>query len=608
MLRCFESWFGPFPWYVDGYKLIEAPHLGMEHQSAVAYGNGYRNGYHGIDLSGTGWGLRWDFIIVHESAHEWFGNSLTSADLADMWVHESFANYAEGLYTECEDGPAAGSAYTLGSRKRVTNDQPIVGTFGVNDEGSGDMYYKGGNMLHTIRQIVGNDSTWRDILRGLNATFRHQIVTGEQVRQYISSRAGHDLSKVFAQYLTTTQIPVFEYTRGDSSLAYHWANVVPGFDMPLRVVVAPGDSLRLQPTEAWQTTMVPRDPADSGRVMVDARYYVTVVRRRHLVARRAVTTASLRGLSVAPPPDGAIWASGAQGTVLRSLDRGATWRALTLADARSLDLRDVEAVSASTAYAMVAAADTGRIFKTTDAGRSWHLQYDDARSGVFLDGFAFWGPARGLVVGDPIAGHWLLRRTSDGVHWSPLTDAVPAADSGEAAFAASGTSIAAASGGHAWIGTGGDTVARVFHARGFGEHWDVSIAPIDAGSASAGIFSLAFMDSLTGVAVGGDYQDPDAVRDNVARTADGGRSWSRADTARVVKYLSGVAYVPRASGGRPILVGVGTRGVFRSRDGGATWEGVSTAPYNSVAADRHGGVVMVGDRGAVATWADPAEP
>ena len=159
MLQCFEHWFGPYPWYRDGYQLIESPHLGMEHQSAVAYGNGYRNGYKGTDLSGTGWGLTWDFIVIHESAHEWWGNSLTTADVADMWVHESFANYAESLYTECQYGAAAGATYVRGTRRLVKNDRPIVGTYGVNAEGSGDMYYKGGNMLHTIRQVVGNDST-----------------------------------------------------------------------------------------------------------------------------------------------------------------------------------------------------------------------------------------------------------------------------------------------------------------------------------------------------------------------------------------------------------------------------------------------------------------
>ncbi|CAN5600799.1 hypothetical protein BH23GEM10_BH23GEM10_07530 [soil metagenome] len=150
MMACFEHWFGPYPWYRDGFKLIETPHLGMEHQSAVAYGNNYMNGYRGTDLSGTGLGLEFDFIIIHETAHEWWGNNITSADLADMWVHESFTNYSESLYVECmKDDPSAGADYVIGTRTRISNDQPIVPEFGVNAKGSGDMYYKGGNMLHT---------------------------------------------------------------------------------------------------------------------------------------------------------------------------------------------------------------------------------------------------------------------------------------------------------------------------------------------------------------------------------------------------------------------------------------------------------------------------
>ena len=282
MLGCFEYWFGPYPWYRDGYKLVEAPHLGMEHQSAVAYGNGFVNGYRGRDLSGTGWGLTWDFIIIHESAHEWFGNSITSADLADMWVHESFANYAEALYTECRYGERAGAEYVVGARRRIRNDAPIVAPFGVNAEGSGDMYYKGGNMLHTIRHAIDNDSTWRAILRGLNAEFEHRIVTGKQVQEYISARSGRDLSRVFAQYLTTTKIPVFEYQLDGTTLSYHWADVVPGFDMPIRVGAGEGQWVTLSPTEAWQTATLPLAAPEDFRL--DESFYV--------VARRAERSAA----------------------------------------------------------------------------------------------------------------------------------------------------------------------------------------------------------------------------------------------------------------------------------------------------------------------------
>ena len=272
MLQCFEHWFGPYPWYEDGYKLVETPHLGMEHQSAVAYGNHYLNGYLGRDLSGTGLGLKWDFIIVHESAHEWWGNSLTSNDLADMWVHESFANYAENIYTECREGKAAGAAYVIGTRSKVQNDKPIVAPFGVNAEGSGDMYYKGGNMLHTIRQLVGDDEKWRGILRGLATTFRHQTVSGTQVQEYISRESGLDLRPVFTQYLTTTKIPALEYSVSGSALSYRWADVVAGFAMPVRVTIDGSEPTVLRPTTEWQS--MPSSLRSPSAPHVDENYFV----------------------------------------------------------------------------------------------------------------------------------------------------------------------------------------------------------------------------------------------------------------------------------------------------------------------------------------------
>src|SRR5450432_1614448 len=170
MLKAFEFWMGPYPFYEDGYKLIDAPHLGMEHQSAVAYGNQYMNGYLGQDLSGTGWGLKWDYIIVHESGHEWFGNNITTKDIADMWVHEGFTMYSETLFTEYWYGSEAGNTYTFGNRNNIENNFPILGFYGVNDQvdqRNGDMYYKGANLLHTIRHSMDNDSAFRNILRGL---------------------------------------------------------------------------------------------------------------------------------------------------------------------------------------------------------------------------------------------------------------------------------------------------------------------------------------------------------------------------------------------------------------------------------------------------------
>ena len=274
-MKCFEHWFGPYPWYEDGYKIIEVSNNGMEHQSAIAYGNGYANGYRGRDGSGTGLGMRWDFIIVHETAHEWWGNNLTTNDLADMWVHESFGNYSEGLYTECLFGKEEGARYVIGTRRLIRNDRPIVpAARGVNAQGSGDMYPKGGNMLHTIRQLVGNDETWRGILRGLNARFRHAIVTGREVQDFMSDRAGIDLSKVFEQYLTTTDVPLLEYRIAGTSVAYRWSRVVPGFDMPVEVTLPGGTARTLRPTTSWQTTPV----ESAGELAVDADYYVEVQR------------------------------------------------------------------------------------------------------------------------------------------------------------------------------------------------------------------------------------------------------------------------------------------------------------------------------------------
>ncbi len=275
MLKCFEHWFGPFPWYEDGYKLVETPHLGMEHQSAVAYGNGFMNGYRGRDLSSSGWGLKWDFIVVHESAHEWFGNSITTKDIADMWVHESFANYSEGLYTECLFGKDAGAAYTIGTRRAIRNDIPIIGTYGVNAEGSGDMYYKGGNMLHMIRQIINDDEKWRAILRGLSQTFRHQTVMGKQIEEYISAQAGRDFGKVFDQYLRTTQVPVFDYRIEKDTLYYRWTSAVPGFDMPVKVTLEPNELSFIQPKETWQSLPVAVKPED---FRVDRNFYVAILR------------------------------------------------------------------------------------------------------------------------------------------------------------------------------------------------------------------------------------------------------------------------------------------------------------------------------------------
>jgi len=270
-MACFEYWFGPYPFYEDGYKLIEVPYLGMEHQSGVTYGNDYGNGYRGRDLSGTGHGLLWDFIIVHESAHEWWGNNITASDIADNWVHESFANYAENLYTECLTGSKQkGEEYVIGTRSGIANRVPIVANHGVNQSPTGDMYPKGGNLLHTIRRLLDDDEKWRGILRGLNAEFRHQIVPGNAVEAYITRETGLDLDRVWDQYLRTTMIPELEYQVRDRVLSYRWRNVVHGFAMPVLVQIN-GESTWLRPDAGWQTVEVPA----GAELTVDPGFYVT---------------------------------------------------------------------------------------------------------------------------------------------------------------------------------------------------------------------------------------------------------------------------------------------------------------------------------------------
>ncbi len=273
MLACFEHWFGPYPWYADGYKLIEVPYLGMEHQSGIAYGNRYLPGYLGRDLSGTGEGLGWDYIVVHESAHEWWGNSISAKDHADMWIHESFGNYAEALWLECTKGRAAAERYVIGLRARIKNDVPIIGTYGVNDTPrSQDRYPKGANMLMTMRAVVNDDARWLATLRGLNEKFGHQTVTASQIRDYMSTATGTDLSKVFAQYLTTTKIPVLEYRFDGQRLSYRWTDVVPGFAMPVAVGVTAEGYERITPAEAWQA--VPSALPAGSELRVDPVFYV----------------------------------------------------------------------------------------------------------------------------------------------------------------------------------------------------------------------------------------------------------------------------------------------------------------------------------------------
>lgn len=269
-IKAFEHWFGPYPFYEDSYKLVEVPYLGMEHQSSVTYGNEYKMGYRGNDLSGTGWGLKWDYIIVHETGHEWFANNITYKDIADMWIHEGFIMYSESLFVEYYYGKEAGAEYSRGVRFGIQNQAPLIGKYGVNSSGSGDMYNKGNNLLHTLRQIVNDDEKWRSMLRGLNEEFYHQTVTTEQIEQYMAKGLGLNLTSFFDQYLRDNRIPVFEYWLKDGELIYRWSNCIPSFDMPVKVIID-GTERVLNPTARPKREKL---EVNTAQIKVDPNYYV----------------------------------------------------------------------------------------------------------------------------------------------------------------------------------------------------------------------------------------------------------------------------------------------------------------------------------------------
>ncbi|MEN8798179.1 MAG: M1 family aminopeptidase, partial [Flavobacteriaceae bacterium] len=270
MLEAFEYWFGPYPFYEDSFKLVEVPYLGMEHQSSITYGNHYQNGYLGRDLSGSGWGMEFDFIIVHEAGHEWFANNITHKDAADMWVHEGFTAYSENLYLDYHYGNKASADYVIGTRANIKNDRPVIGVYGVNNSGSADMYYKGSNLLHTLRQLIEDDDLWRDILRGLNTEFYHQTVTSRQVEDYISKRTDKDLSAFFNQYLRTTDIPLLEYRLTNDSISYRYKKVVEGFDMPIRVLINSQEKW-LFPIPDWKTEVF---ETNISQFEIDRNFYI----------------------------------------------------------------------------------------------------------------------------------------------------------------------------------------------------------------------------------------------------------------------------------------------------------------------------------------------
>src|SRR5690606_718483 len=250
--------------------LVEVPYLGMEHQSSVTYGNEYKNGYLGRDVSGSGWGLKFDFIIIHESADEWFANNITYKDMADMWIHESFTSYSENLYLDYYFGKEASAAYVIGIRKNIANDAPIIGQYDVNSSGSSDMYYKGANMLHTLRQLIDDDQKWRQILRGLNEEFYHQTVTTKQIEGYLSEHTAIDLSAFFNQYLRTAKIPKLQLKVSGKTIQYRYVDIVEDFDMPVRISV--NDKLQwIQPNAKWQKL---KSSNSINNLEVDENFYI----------------------------------------------------------------------------------------------------------------------------------------------------------------------------------------------------------------------------------------------------------------------------------------------------------------------------------------------
>ncbi|OUD27038.1 M1 family metallopeptidase [Flavobacterium psychrophilum] len=253
MMDCFQSKFGEYPFTTDGYKLVETPYLGMEHQSAVAYGNHYNNGYLGKDLSRTGMGMLFDFIIIHESGHEWFGNSITARDIADMWIHEGFTCYTETVFLECQYGYEKSQIYINGLKDNVNNDQPIIGHYGVNKEGSGDMYYKGALMLNTIRSIINDDSKWWALLLKYSKTYRHQIIDTKTVIDFFNQEAGLNLTPVFNQYLRYVSIPrlEFRHSRTKNQFEYAWKTNEPNFEMPIDLIFKNKKTILIG-TNKWQ--------------------------------------------------------------------------------------------------------------------------------------------------------------------------------------------------------------------------------------------------------------------------------------------------------------------------------------------------------------------
>lgn len=278
MMEVFEKAFGSYPFRRDGYKLVESPHLGMEHQSAVAYGNKWVNGYKGTSTSAEG--VLFDFIIVHETAHEWWGNHVTAADDADMWIHESFGAYAEAVYVEGLWGYDAAMRYQNSKKQQISNQRPIIGTYGVRQPGSPDMYPKGAMALNTFRHIVDNDSLWWSILRGIQSEYGMRTIHADTLVDYLTRRSGRNFRPVFDQYFQFSSLPTLDVSiakKGASTtLRCRWAANVEGFDMPIRWRADKGEWKKLSPrTNEWASVTVDNvDPEDIS--FAEHQFYMNV--------------------------------------------------------------------------------------------------------------------------------------------------------------------------------------------------------------------------------------------------------------------------------------------------------------------------------------------
>jgi aminopeptidase N len=254
MLEAYQHYFGEYPFIKDGYKLIEVPYAGMEHQSAVTYGNHFANGYLERDWTGVGISPRFDFIIIHESAHEWFGNSITAADRSDMWIHEAWATYLECLYVEYRWGKEDGLKYTNAYKKKVQNREPVITQRGINGTPPQDEYFKGALFINTLRSIVNNDDRWFKLIHDFYQHFKYQNIMTEDVVAYFNQQTGMNLTPVFDQYLRHTAIPILElkFQPADGTVSYRWKVDLPAFAMPIRVG-SKDNWQTITPTTEWQT-------------------------------------------------------------------------------------------------------------------------------------------------------------------------------------------------------------------------------------------------------------------------------------------------------------------------------------------------------------------